>query len=129
MDGLDAMMAELSTKKPPAKLKAAAKGEEKPKKQESQGRDLGQDTEKRTLPQREQEFVNRLKQFQLRAADPSTRDQLNNRLSKRSADYLFTMQYYLDRPELAEYTVQTEISRMSYTLKPEDGGPGEFRFM
>ena len=41
------------------------------------------------------------------------------------ADFLHGIyQYYLDRPELSEYTVKTELKRMSYSVTPPSGGPG-----
>jgi hypothetical protein len=35
---------------------------------------------------------------------------------------LVFLQYYYDRPELAEYTVNTEVGRMEYTVYPGGGG-------
>ena len=38
------------------------------------------------------------------------------------ASHAVFLQYYYDRPELAEYTVNTEVGRMEYTVYPGGGG-------
>ena len=74
------------------------------------------------MPPRAEEFVKRLKIFQMRVADPSTKERLNELLAASSADYRATASYYEDRPQLGEYTVNTEIKRMTYTVVPPQGG-------
>ncbi len=74
------------------------------------------------LPPRAAEFVERLKTFQMRVADPCTKERVNRRLAHCSADYRATTGYYEDRPQLATYTISTEISRMKYAVVPPDGG-------
>ncbi len=54
---------------------------------------------------RTEQFLNRLKAFQMRVADPCTRERLNQRLSDSSADYRATTSYYEERPQLAAYTL------------------------
>ena len=66
--------------------------------------------------------MKRLKIFQMRVADPSTKERLNELLAASSADYRATASYYEDRPQLGEYTVNTEIKRMTYTVVPPQGG-------
>ena len=46
------------------------------------------------MPPRASEFVNRLKTFQMRVADPCTKERLNKQLSACSADYTATSSYY-----------------------------------
>ncbi len=58
----------------------------------------------------------------MRVADPCTRERLNQRLSDSSADYRATTSYYEERPQLAAYTVNTEITRMKYSVVPRCGG-------
>ena len=74
------------------------------------------------LPPRAAEFVERLKTFQMRVADPCTKERVNRRLAHCSADYRATTAYYEERPQLATYTISTEISRMKYAVVPPDGG-------
>jgi len=74
------------------------------------------------MPPRAAEFVERLKTFQMRVADPCTRERVNRRLARGCADYRATTSYYEERPQLAHYTVNTEISRMQYAVVPPAGG-------
>ncbi|EKX34187.1 hypothetical protein GUITHDRAFT_155811, partial [Guillardia theta CCMP2712] len=64
------------------------------------------------------EFVKRLRRFQMRVADPATRRDLNRRLAKKNSEADVTFQYYEQRPQLANYTIQSEISRMEYQVVP-----------
>ena len=74
------------------------------------------------MPPRAAEFVERLKTFQMRVADPCTRERVNRRLAHGCADYRATTSYYEERPQLAHYTISTEISRMQYAVVPPAGG-------
>ena len=104
MDGLDALMAELSSssKPVPASSNKTSSGgdatKDVSKQRQARASSLGQAAPPgrrdldRDLPERVVYFIDRLKRFQIRAADPSTRQELNQRLSEKSQDYTFTMQ-------------------------------------
>lgn len=108
MDGLDALMASLSSSSRPAPGPSSNKpndgvnvAKDASKQRQANSSSLGQvpppgrQKLDGDLPERVVYFVSRLKEFQIRAANPSTRGELNKRLSQKSQDYAFTMQVTL----------------------------------
>lgn len=74
-----------------------------------------------SLPPRVQQFVTRLRDFQMRVADPATREKINDRLKTNHANFAATVKYYEGKPQLGQYTVTTELSRMAYSIVPPNG--------
>lgn len=62
-----------------------------------------------------EEISAELKQYLFDFADPQATEELNEDLSLKKFPALYS--YYAARPELAEFTVNTEIDRLSYTVK------------
>ncbi|KAJ1477825.1 hypothetical protein T484DRAFT_1905615, partial [Baffinella frigidus] len=141
MDGLDAMMAEfMATPKAPTTSpkpvqpnprpggaadgpKGPGKGKEEKKSSASTGDDWGAGgwgDEEAESPVEVKDFVRRLRAFQMRVADPGTREAINEKLAGKSA--AATIKYYEERPELGEYTITTELKRMEYAVTRQNGG-------
>eukprot|EP00931_Biecheleriopsis_adriatica_P037896 TRINITY_DN21736_c0_g1_i1.p1 TRINITY_DN21736_c0_g1~~TRINITY_DN21736_c0_g1_i1.p1 ORF type:complete len:426 (+),score=110.33 TRINITY_DN21736_c0_g1_i1:68-1279(+) len=127
MDGLDELMAQVEAEE---KAKAATpKADCTPPSgkvrtpQASAGKASTTPSASRLSPRRAA-VVERLQRLRLDLADPAVRDTLEAVLSPSRADSSQVQemfQYYLSRPELSQYTLETELPRMSYTVVPRQG--------
>lgn len=70
-------------------------------------------------PARVQEIMSRLERLRMDLVDPSVREEIHRNLSKTTPEEALT--YYSSRPELAEYTLSAELSRMAYRVIAVDG--------
>ncbi|CAE8605894.1 unnamed protein product, partial [Polarella glacialis] len=76
-----------------------------------------------TLTPRRAALVGRLQQFRWDLADPAVREKLERVLGPEGPAPQEHLDYYLGRPQLARYTLDTELPRMSYHVTPRRGGP------
>ena len=60
------------------------------------------------------DILQQLREYIMDFADPDATEDLNDLLDQRSYRDLYG--YYVDRPELAEYTLQSEFERLSVSL-------------
>lgn len=127
MDGLDELMAQLEADK--TKVTSAASPKARVKANVANPMSAAPAAKSHapsgTLTPRRAAVVSKLDRLLLDLADPEVRDTLQAALTPQGTEGALSQeevfQYYLARPELSRYTLETELSRMSYVVVPIEG--------
>jgi hypothetical protein len=115
MDGLDDLMKDIEKSKT-EKTKQEVKKNDSQKAAATTQANIHH--KEKTVDNREIErVVQQLSNVMIDLADPSVRESINTKLSK--IKYSKFIEYYLENAKLSQYSVETELNRMDFTVRYE----------